>query len=79
MGSAVSPLLQRFTFGGGGPEMLQLSDAAADRQMELEPDAPGPVAELSIHRTERGELVQAHQQAMELVHRLPTIPTTTTC
>ncbi len=56
-------------FGGGGPAMLQLSDAAAQRQMELEPDAPGPVAELTIHRTERGDLVQAHQQALELVRR----------
>jgi DNA-binding winged helix-turn-helix (wHTH) protein/TolB-like protein len=61
-------------FGGGGPEMLQLSDAAAERQMELEPDSPAPVAELTIHRTERGELVQAHQQALELVRRRPDNP-----
>jgi DNA-binding winged helix-turn-helix (wHTH) protein/TolB-like protein len=61
-------------FGGGGPEMLQLSDAAAERQMELEPDAPGPVAELTIHRTERGDLVEAHQQALELVRRRPDDP-----
>ena len=61
-------------FGGGGPEMLQLSDAAAERQMELEPDAPGPVAELTIHRTERGDLVQSHQQALELVRRRPDDP-----
>jgi TolB-like protein len=61
-------------FGGGGPEMLQLSDAAAQRQMEFEPDAPGPVAELTIHRTERGDLVQAHQQAIELVRRRPDDP-----
>jgi DNA-binding winged helix-turn-helix (wHTH) protein/TolB-like protein len=61
-------------FGGGGPEMLQLSDAAAQKQMELEPDASGPVAELTIHRTERGDLVQAHQQALELVRRRPDDP-----
>jgi hypothetical protein len=42
--------------------------------MELEPDAPGPVAELIIHRTERGDLVQAHQQAIALVHRRPDDP-----
>ncbi len=61
-------------FGGGGPAMLQLSDAAAERQMALEPDSPGPVAELTIHRTERGDLVQAHQQALELVRRRPDNP-----
>ena len=61
-------------FGGGGPATLQLSDAAAQRQMELEPDSPGPVAELTIHRTERGDLVQAHQQALELVRRRPDNP-----
>jgi DNA-binding winged helix-turn-helix (wHTH) protein/TolB-like protein len=61
-------------FGGGGPAMLQLSDAAAERQMALEPDSPGPVAELTIHRTERGDLVQAHQQARELIRRRPDNP-----
>jgi hypothetical protein len=54
--------------------MLQLSDAAAERQMELDPDSPLPVAELTIHRTERGDLVQAHQQALELVRRRPDNP-----
>jgi DNA-binding winged helix-turn-helix (wHTH) protein/TolB-like protein len=58
-------------FGGGGPEMLQLSDAAAERQFALDPGSPDPVAELTIHRTERGELVKAHQQALELVRRRP--------
>jgi DNA-binding winged helix-turn-helix (wHTH) protein/TolB-like protein len=58
-------------FGGGGPEMLQLSDAAAERQFALDPDSPGPVAELTLHRAERGELVKAHQQAQELVRRRP--------
>jgi DNA-binding winged helix-turn-helix (wHTH) protein/TolB-like protein len=58
-------------FGGGGPAMLRLSDEAAERQFALDPDSPGPVAELTIHRTERGELVKAHQQAQELVRRRP--------
>jgi DNA-binding winged helix-turn-helix (wHTH) protein/TolB-like protein len=61
-------------FGGGGHDMLQLSDAAAEREMALDPGSPGPVAELTIHRTERGELVKAHQQALELVHRRPDNP-----
>lgn len=58
-------------FGGGGPAALQLSDAAAERQLALDPDSPTPVAELTIHRTERGELVRAHQQALELLRRRP--------
>ncbi|MGB2901065.1 MAG: winged helix-turn-helix domain-containing protein [Candidatus Acidiferrum sp.] len=58
-------------FGGGGPAMLGLSDAAAERQFALDPDSPGPVAELTLHRTERGELAKAHQQAQELVRRRP--------
>jgi DNA-binding winged helix-turn-helix (wHTH) protein/TolB-like protein len=58
-------------FAGGGPAMLQLSDAAAERQLELDPDSPTPVAELTIHRTERGELVKAHQDALELLRRRP--------
>jgi len=58
-------------FAGGGTAMLQLSDAAAERQLELDPDSPTPVAELTIHLTERGELVKAHQQALELLRRRP--------
>jgi DNA-binding winged helix-turn-helix (wHTH) protein/TolB-like protein len=58
-------------FAGGGPAMLRLSDAAAEKQFALDPDSPTPVAELAIHRTERGELVKAHQQALELLRRRP--------
>jgi len=61
-------------FGGGGPAMLQLSDAAAERQLALDPDSPAPVSELTVHRAERGELVKAHQQALELVRRRPDNP-----
>jgi DNA-binding winged helix-turn-helix (wHTH) protein/TolB-like protein len=60
--------------GGGGHELMQLSDAAAERQFALDPDSPDPIAELTLHRTERGELVKAHQQAMELVRRRPDNP-----
>lgn len=61
-------------FGGGGRDILDLSDAAAEKQLALEPDSPDPVAELSIHQTERGELVRAHRQALELVSRRPDVP-----
>lgn len=61
-------------FGGGGRDALDLSDAAAEKQLALEPDSPDPVAELTIHQTERGELVRAHRQALELVRRRPDNP-----
>jgi DNA-binding winged helix-turn-helix (wHTH) protein/TolB-like protein len=61
-------------FAGGGPEMLRLSDLAAEREFALDPDSPEPVAELTLHRAERGELVKAHQQALELVRRRPDNP-----
>jgi tetratricopeptide (TPR) repeat protein len=58
-------------FGGGGPKMLEFSDAAAERELALDPDSPDPVAELTIHRTERGDLVKAHAAALELLRRRP--------
>ncbi len=61
-------------FGGGGPSMLQFSDAAAERELALDPESPIPVAEMAIHRTERGELVKAHQTALELLRRRPDDP-----
>ena len=61
-------------FGGGGPAMLAFSDAAAERELVLDPDSPTPVAELAIHRTERGELVKAHRTALELLRRRPDNP-----
>src|SRR5262249_1796451 len=48
-------------FGGGGATAMQLSDAAAERLLALDPGAPDAVAELTIHRTERGDLVKAHR------------------
>ncbi|HEU5404388.1 MAG TPA: winged helix-turn-helix domain-containing protein, partial [Terriglobales bacterium] len=61
-------------FDGGGRDILDLSDAAAQKQLALEPDSPDPVAELTIHQTERGDLVRAHSQAIELVRRRPDVP-----
>jgi len=61
-------------FGGGGPEMMALSDAALDKELALNPDSLDPIAEMTIHRTERGDLVKAHQIALELVRRKPDDP-----
>lgn len=61
-------------FGGGGPEMMALSDAALDKELALNPDSLDPIAEMTIHRTERGDLVKAHQIAVELVQRKPDDP-----
>lgn len=61
-------------FGGGGPEMMALSDAASEKQLALNPDSLDPIAEMTIHRTERGDLVKAHQIALELVRRKPDDP-----
>ncbi|WP_109484321.1 winged helix-turn-helix domain-containing protein [Occallatibacter savannae] len=61
-------------FGGGGPEMMALSDAALDKELALNPDSLDPIAEMTIHRTERGDIVKAHQIALELVRRKPDDP-----
>jgi len=61
-------------FGGGGPEMMAFSDAAAEKELALNPDSLDPIAEMTIHRTERGDLVKAHQIALELLRRRPDDP-----
>ena len=61
-------------FAGGGPAMMALSDAAAEKELALNPDSLDPIAEMTIHRTERGDLVKAHQIALELVRRKPDDP-----
>ena len=54
--------------------MMALSDAASEKQLALNPDSLDPIAEMTIHRTERGDLVKAHQIALELVRRKPDDP-----
>jgi DNA-binding winged helix-turn-helix (wHTH) protein/TolB-like protein len=61
-------------FGGGGPEMMAFSDAAAEKELALNPDSLDALAEMTIHRTERGDLVKAHQIALELLRRRPDDP-----
>jgi DNA-binding winged helix-turn-helix (wHTH) protein/TolB-like protein len=61
-------------FGGGGEQMMALSDAATERELALNPDSLDAIAEMTIHRTERGDLVKAHQIALELLSRKPDDP-----
>ena len=61
-------------FGGGGQEIMALSDAALDKELALNPDSLDPIAEMTIHRTERGDLIRAHQIALDLVRRRPDDP-----
>jgi tetratricopeptide (TPR) repeat protein len=61
-------------FGGGGPEMMAFSDAAAEKELALDPSSFDALGELVIHRTERGDLVKAHAMAIELLHRKPDDP-----
>ncbi len=61
-------------FDGGGPEMMEFSDAAVEKELALNPDSLDPLAELTIHRTERGDLVKAHAIALDLLRRRPDDP-----
>jgi serine/threonine protein kinase len=61
-------------WGGGGPEAMAFSDAAAEKELALNPDSTDALSELTIHRTERGDLVKAHQIALELLRRRPDDP-----
>jgi DNA-binding winged helix-turn-helix (wHTH) protein/TolB-like protein len=61
-------------FDGGGQEMMDFSDAAAEKELALNPDSLDPLAELTIHRTERGDLVKAHRIAIDLLRRRPDDP-----
>ena len=61
-------------FGGGGPQMMAFSDAAAEKELALNPDSVDPIAEMTINRTERGDLVKAHQIALDLLRRRPDDP-----
>ena len=61
-------------FDGGGPAMMEFSDAAVEKELALNPDSLDPLAELTIHRTERGDLVKAHAIAIDLLRRRPDDP-----
>jgi tetratricopeptide (TPR) repeat protein len=62
---------EKSRFGGGGPAMLDRSDAAAERALSLDPDYVDAAAELTLHRVERGDLIGALQRASDMVRRRP--------
>jgi serine/threonine protein kinase/DNA-binding winged helix-turn-helix (wHTH) protein len=58
-------------FRGGGERLLERSDDALEHALALDPDSIGAANELILHRTERGDLVPAYQQAQALLARRP--------
>ncbi len=58
-------------YSAGGEDMMQRSDAAAERALVLDPNFILARARLTQSRAERGELVKAYQDAEDLVRRRP--------
>ncbi len=59
------------TFGGGGEEMFQRSNAAYERAVTLDPNRTMAASNLITNRVERGELGRAYEAATDLVQRRP--------
>lgn len=59
------------TFGGGGEDMFQRSNAAFERAISLDPNRIAAASSLITNRVERGELGRAYDEAMDLVKRRP--------
>jgi eukaryotic-like serine/threonine-protein kinase len=59
------------TYGGGGEESFQKSNAAYERAVSLDPNRVMAASSLITNRVERGELGPAYDAAMDLVHRRP--------
>jgi TolB-like protein/Tfp pilus assembly protein PilF len=59
------------TFGGGGEEMFQRSNAAYERAVTLDPNRTMAASNLITNRVERGELGRAYDAATDLVRRRP--------
>ncbi len=59
------------TFGGGGEEMFQKSNAAYERAVSLDPNRVMASSLLITNRVERGDLGRAYNAATELVKRRP--------
>jgi TolB-like protein/Tfp pilus assembly protein PilF len=59
------------TYGNGGEEMFQRSNAAYERALALDPNRTLAASNLITNRVERGELGLAYQEATDLVHRRP--------
>jgi TolB-like protein len=59
------------TFGGGGEEMFQKSNAAYERAVSLDPNRIMAASSLITNRVERGDLGRAYDAATDLVRRRP--------
>ena len=59
------------TYGGGGEEMFQKSNAAYERAVSLDPNRVMAASNLITNRVERGELGRAYDAATDLVRRRP--------
>ncbi|HUO15802.1 MAG TPA: protein kinase [Verrucomicrobiae bacterium] len=59
------------TFGGGGEEMFQKSNAAFERAIALDPNRLLAASYLITNRVERGDLARAYDEAIALVKRRP--------
>ena len=58
-------------FGDGGEKMFQLSNAAYERAVALDPSRVAAASSLITNRVERGELGRAYDAATDLVRRQP--------
>ncbi len=59
------------TFGGGGEDAFQKSNAAYERAIALDPNRMMAASNLITNRVERGELGRAYDAATDLVRRRP--------
>ena len=59
------------TYGGGGEDMFQQSNAAYERAVSLDPNRVMASSSLITNRVERGDIGRAYDEAKDLVRRLP--------
>ena len=59
------------TYGGGGEEAFQQSNAAYERAVGLDPNRVMAASNLITNRVERGDLGRAYDAATDLVHHRP--------
>jgi serine/threonine protein kinase len=59
------------TFGGGGEEVFERSNAAYERALSIDPNRVFAAASLIENRVERGELGRAYDAAKAMVRRRP--------
>jgi serine/threonine protein kinase/tetratricopeptide (TPR) repeat protein len=59
------------SYGGAGEAVFQRSTAAYERALALDPNLTVAASQLITNRVERGELVRAYKDALDLVKRQP--------